>query len=254
MFLNARFPSSFLAALFLLCACGADGNALTNTQPSPLTVPGIVGWTNIERRQNGDLPALRPDPALDAIALARARDMIEHRYFAHVSLDGNSAESVAKDQSYGYITIGENIALGDFLNDDDLVQQWMGSPAHRENILKSQYTHMGAAAVQATYEDREQWFAVQIFAAPLSLCPPTDAAIQRRIEAAKTDIANLERRADDESAAIRSMPASSARNERIEAYDALIIDIQSRQKTMNDDITAYNASVEKRNLCIKRHQ
>jgi len=47
-----------------------------------------------------------------------------------------------------------------------LVAQWMDSPAHRENLLNPEMTHLGCATRRATIPDRAEFFySVQVFAA-----------------------------------------------------------------------------------------
>lgn len=245
------FASAVCCLLVTGCAAVDSGVPVPGED---LTVRGIVGWTNVERNQNGGLAPLEGDAGLDAVAEARALDMVERQYFAHVSDEGNSAESVAQEKGYGYVVIGENIALGNFRDDEDLVSQWMGSPSHRANILKTTYTHMGAAAVRAQFEGSEQWIAVQIFATPLSACPGTDLETAARIAEDKKTIAGMEEEAERKSDEVRNLPPSAERDERIAEYNDLVRRIRDLQGETNGLIDAYNASVERRNACLRSYQ
>lgn len=82
--------------------------------------------------------------------------MAKRGYFAHVAPDGEPwwrrVERIAGQA--GWRTLGENIAR-DQETASEAVIDWMRSPAHRENILASKYTHMGLSL--ARDGDREIW-------------------------------------------------------------------------------------------------
>jgi uncharacterized protein YkwD len=104
----------------------------TVVRETPLTVIGVIKFTNDRRRENGFI-ALAHSEELDAVARLRVKDMFAKQYFAHISPSGDGAVSAANEIRYDYIAIGENLALGNFLNDEDLVRAWMDSPGHRAN-------------------------------------------------------------------------------------------------------------------------
>jgi len=79
-----------------------------------LTRTGVIKWTNIQREKYGLLP-----------------------YFAYNSPSGVGVDDLAGNFGYKFIAIGENLALGNFENDEVLLQGWMNSPGHRENILNT---------------------------------------------------------------------------------------------------------------------
>ncbi len=129
----------------------------TATVAAKLTIAGTIKWTNTERRNNGALPPLAENSELDEIAALRLADMFKNQYFAHVSPTGSSAESVAKEVGYDYIALGENLALGDFSGDEDLVTAWMNSPGHRANILNTKYQEIGVAVKEGNYAGHSAW-------------------------------------------------------------------------------------------------
>ncbi|MCW2608557.1 MAG: hypothetical protein JWO60_3250 [Frankiales bacterium] len=61
---------------------------------------------------------------------------LEHRGDLGAVLGGCGATEVAENIAYGHVTA------------DQLVQMWMDSPGHRENILNAAYTHVGTGAVK----------------------------------------------------------------------------------------------------------
>jgi len=112
--------------------------AVEETPKSFLTQAGIIKWTNSQRKEY-DLPPLRENSELNALALIKAKDMLAEQYFGHISPAGEGVADLAEMIGYEFIIIGENLALGNFRDDQALVQGWMDSPGHRQNILNGQY-------------------------------------------------------------------------------------------------------------------
>ena len=102
------------------------------------------------RSQRG-LGTLAENAALDAAAAAHTDDMIAQRYFEHDSPDGGtfderilSAGYARKGQGW---SLGENLiwAEGDLASPTALMNAWMDSEGHRENILNPRYRELGLA-------------------------------------------------------------------------------------------------------------
>ncbi len=143
----------------------------------------LTALANGDRALEG-LGALEEDPALDAVAQAKADDMAAKGYFAHVSPDGKTPWSWLQAAGYEYSYAGENLAV-DFTDSIDVEKAWMNSPMHRANIMKKQYTRVGIAVAQGMYEGKPVTFVAQFFAAkkeegastPASTRPASAAAI-----------------------------------------------------------------------------
>ena len=88
-----------------------------------LTDAGIIADTNIQRAQNGNLPALTENATLDDIAALRMDDMFAQQYFAHVGPQGESALTVASSVGYSYLALGENLALGLYAGDAGVLRR-----------------------------------------------------------------------------------------------------------------------------------
>src|SRR5262249_8345343 len=110
-----------------------------------LTQAGVIKWTNIQRQENGALPALTVNAKLNESAQLKLKDMFAKQYFEHVSPSGVGPDGLANEVGYAYASIGENLALGNFADDRALVQAWMDSPGHRANILGKSYREIGVA-------------------------------------------------------------------------------------------------------------
>ncbi|MDO8600051.1 MAG: CAP domain-containing protein [bacterium] len=222
--------------------------------PAPavvLTPFGIFIGTNLERIQN-NLPVLQKNILLDAAASKKLQDMFLRQFFAHQSPDGGGAGDLAKDAGYEYINIGENLALGDFESDAELVQAWMDSLGHRENILGTRYTEIGIAVGKGIFEGRDTWLAVQIFARPLSACPVPDELLQESIEEKKQRIEDLSALAEIKKAELDAISKNEREryNAKVEEYNAIVIELNALVEEVKTLIEKYNGQVSIFNACV----
>jgi uncharacterized protein YkwD len=102
----------------------------------------ILAAMNRERRARG-LSTLRLNTTLSRAAGDRIGDMFAKNYFAHVSPDGIQPFVWASKRGYRYRLIGENLAVG--YRGTAVVDGWMRSPGHRENILEPSFDEVGIA-------------------------------------------------------------------------------------------------------------
>ncbi|MBD2773312.1 CAP domain-containing protein [Iningainema tapete] len=101
----------------------------------------VLDLTNQERAKNG-LSPLQANDELNYTAEKYAKEMSDRRFFSHTGLDGSKPWDRAKAVGYEAQTMGENIAAGQ-KTPQQVVQDWMNSPGHRANILRSQYKDLG---------------------------------------------------------------------------------------------------------------
>ncbi|WP_077296317.1 CAP domain-containing protein [Virgibacillus pantothenticus] len=106
----------------------------------------VVDLTNRERAKQG-LPALKVDTELSKVAREKSRDMATNGYFAHNSPTYGSPFDMMKKYGISYSTAGENIAKGQ-RSPQEVVNAWMNSQGHRENIMNAKFTHIGVGYVQ----------------------------------------------------------------------------------------------------------
>ena len=221
-----------------------------------LTSEGVLQYTNIQRYETEDLPSLTQDDTLDEIAMKRLEDMFAKQYFEHISPQGIGASDIAKEIGYEYITIGENIALGNFKDDQILVQAWMDSPGHRANILNSQYTKIGLAVKKGIYENDEVWIGGQIFALPLSACPQPSKLLESTIKDIQNQITSLQNSAEVLQKEIESEnPVSKNQiksyNKKVDDYNKIINQINALIVRQKEIISKYNIQVDILNKCVK---
>ncbi len=101
----------------------------------------VLDLTNVERQKAG-LAALKVDPKLMDSARAKSKDMSTQNYFSHTSPTYGSPFDQMKAYGISYRSAAENIARGQ-RSAEEVVNGWMASPGHRENILSSNFTHIG---------------------------------------------------------------------------------------------------------------
>ena len=120
---------------------------------SDVSIQQLLIITNEKRQENG-LSPLTIDNRLTQAATNKASDMFSKNYWAHNSPDGTTPWWFIKNAGYNYIYAGENLARG-FSNASDVVNAWMASPEHRQNMLSVNYQNVGfaVAAGSLTGED-----------------------------------------------------------------------------------------------------
>lgn len=105
----------------------------------------VVDLTNQERAKQG-LPALKADLELSKVAREKSLDMQKNNYFSHTSPTYGSPFDMMKQFGISYKAAGENIAKGQ-RTPQEVVNAWMNSSGHRQNILSSNFTHIGVGYV-----------------------------------------------------------------------------------------------------------
>ena len=115
----------------------ADTSSGTNDQ----FVARVIELVNIERSNDG-VPQLQTDPILMQAALYKCRDIINTGQFSHDSLTYGKAYALMGRFGIKYAAWGENIAAGQ-TSPEEVMDAWMNSPGHRDNILNELYQYIG---------------------------------------------------------------------------------------------------------------
>lgn len=123
----------------------------------------VIRLTNEKRAENG-LSSLIHNPALSQAAQAKATDMINQDYWAHVSPSGTQPWKFFTEAGYRYKYAGENLAR-DFADPVSAVNAWMASSSHRENLLSAKYKEIGVAVVDGDMNGVDTTIIVQLFGA-----------------------------------------------------------------------------------------
>lgn len=126
----------FLATIFVSVAAAA----------SDITRTTVLEQMNA-RRLASLLPPLRHDARLDLAAEDRMRDMEDQAYWGHTSPDGRSPFAWLLQRGYDYWFAGEILAAG-FETAEVLVDGWMESEGHRDNIMAPMFQECGIAIIE----------------------------------------------------------------------------------------------------------
>jgi len=141
-------PVVALIAVFIV---GLLTFALANA--SDITPQNIESAVNNERVSRG-LSPLKISPELQNAAVSKSTDMVLKNYFDHYAF-GQTPWMFILKSGYNYSVAGENLAKG-FSTSEGVVNAWMNSPAHRENILNPDYQDIGVGVVKGSYSENGQ--------------------------------------------------------------------------------------------------
>ena len=114
---------------------GSTSNSFSDFQEE------VIRLVNVERSKRG-LSELPFNTQLCNVATLKSQDMINNNYFSHTSPTYGSPFDMIKQFNISYKTAGENIAKGQ-KTPQEVVNAWMNSKGHRENILNSNFTDIG---------------------------------------------------------------------------------------------------------------
>ena len=121
--------------------------------------------TRCGQRSFQPAPPVRLSGTLASVAFGHAADMARHHYFEHEDLKGRSPAERVRAAGYREKLVGENIAYGP-KSAEEVVQGWLSSPGHCENIMDPRFAEMGVAYSQGHASKRGLYW-VQLLADPL---------------------------------------------------------------------------------------
>lgn len=126
-----------------------------------IAIQDLLTLTNQKRIENGQ-PPLTLNSQLTHAAQMKANDMFAKNYWAHIAPDGTTPWYFFKGSGYDYLYAGENLARG-FDTAADVVNAWMNSPTHRENLLSPNYKEIGFAVEEGNLTGSDTILVVQEF-------------------------------------------------------------------------------------------
>jgi uncharacterized protein YkwD len=115
-------------------------------------------------RSFASAPPVKLSGTLARVAFGHADDMARHNYFEHQDLAGHSPAERVRAVGYPEKLVGENIAYGP-QTAEEVVQGWLDSPGHCENIMDPRFAEMGIAYA-AGKSSKRGLFWVQLLVAP----------------------------------------------------------------------------------------
>lgn len=164
--LHTDFLTFYLVIAVLLTFGFKKLSPLTNVLgfATDITVNKLYQLTN-EQRAKLNLPALSYNDKLATAAEKKAADMFAKNYWAHFGPDGTTPWNFILGAGYKYEFAGENLAKN-FLFSQGVVDAWMASPTHRENIVRKDYSDVGYAVLNGTLNGEPTTLVVQMFGKP----------------------------------------------------------------------------------------
>lgn len=136
---TSKFALSTTALVFSILSAGAAGaESLTNEEQE------LVGLINQTRRDAG-LQPLQADAGLSAVARAHSLDMAITGFFSHSSPSTGDMGDRLSGAGIDFRAAGENIALNSDVRSAH--SSLMQSPAHRQNLMSHEVTHLGVGVV-----------------------------------------------------------------------------------------------------------
>ncbi len=124
----------------------------------------IIIQVNQVREMYG-APPLKENFSLNEAAQLKLNDMLKGQYFAHIDSQGRKPWDWIKATGYPYYYAGENLAMG-FLSSKSIVESWIDSPSHQQNLISRYFTETGVAVGKGSINGTEGIIVVQIFASP----------------------------------------------------------------------------------------
>ncbi len=220
-----------------------------------LSTNNIIDATNAERLKAG-LEPLVLNPKLVQSATVKTNDMITKQYFEHISPTGAGVADLGKQVGYEYVILGENLALGDFVDGNDVVAAWMNSPGHRANILNPNYQEIGVYAGKAIYQGRDVWFAVQHFGTARNACPMINTALKNSIDTINADLKARQAQIANDKASLEApdRPEGDEYKDRVTEFNKLVAEYNTALVISQEKIKLYNIQVSSFNACLTQYQ
>jgi uncharacterized protein YkwD len=121
----------------------------------------LLQLTNEKRAEKG-LKPLTMNTELSQAASKKADFMFAKNFWAHIGPDGTTPWYFIRNAGYDYVYAGENLARG-YTTAPDVVDAWMASPSHRENILSPNYSEIGFAVESGSLTGSDTVLVVEMF-------------------------------------------------------------------------------------------
>jgi uncharacterized protein YkwD len=126
------------------CSLSPDEQALLEAHNAARAEARICGGVSMPKA-----PPLDWNCTLGMIALAHSADMGDQDFFNHTGSDGLSPSDRMDNAGYPYRYAGENIAAGQ-PDVATVIQSWIDSPGHCENLMSAKFTEMGGGIYSTT--------------------------------------------------------------------------------------------------------
>jgi|GEM_PF-4257524 len=137
---------------------------LSDVFTSVISGEKIVELTNHARVADKAKPLI-VSSTLQKAAQAKANDMLKNQYFSHTTPKGETPWNFMNSQKYYFLYAGENLAM-QYDSAEHVVESWMQSAAHRDNLLSKRFTEIGVGMAHGIYQGAPTTIVVQMFGRP----------------------------------------------------------------------------------------
>jgi uncharacterized protein YkwD len=100
---------------------------------------------------------------LSRVAQRKAQSMADGSYFSHTSPSGKGPWQWLSESGYTYTEAGENLAVA-YSDEWNVVNAWMNSLSHKENVLRQNFDEAGVGQAIGTYKGKPAIFIVEFLA------------------------------------------------------------------------------------------
>lgn len=221
-----------------------------------LSSVGVIKLTNEIRVFEQGLGYLKVNDKLNKSAQIKVDDMFDQGYFDHISPSGLDVSDLGSKASYEYILMGENLAMGSFQTNEELIKAWMNSEGHRANIINKNYTEIGVAVKYGKYDGHNVWMAVQHFGLPKDACPVVDEVLKNSINFLNEKITEIGQDLIERKERIDNggLYEGMTTTEQIIKYNSIVNDFNDNLKDIKEKIDKYNEQVKSFNECLANIQ
>lgn len=98
-------------------------------------------------RENLGLDKLTANKKLGAAATIKAQELMDCGCFQHTLPSGQEPWDLIQAASYSYLQAGEILAEN-YNYSNDIIEAWMNSPGHRDNIINPNFKEFGIGIVK----------------------------------------------------------------------------------------------------------
>ncbi|KAJ8509438.1 hypothetical protein ON010_g18766 [Phytophthora cinnamomi] len=130
-------------SLALLLVAASASSSFSEAAPTGDYFAAMLARVNKERAAHG-ISVLCTNKKLQAAAQRHSNDMAKNNYMAHDGADGSTMSQRVTQAGYEWESVAENVAAGQE-DVESVMDEWMQSEGHRENILCADYTMFGTA-------------------------------------------------------------------------------------------------------------
>jgi hypothetical protein len=128
----------WLAALLIWVSAASEANPYQSDDQIIIAINAI--------RVSHGLHSLSDDPAASSAAKEHADELARRHTLSHWGLDGSRVAERYRSAGGTGLSAGENLGAGDSIH--VIIDAWMNSPSHRDNLLNKDWNALGIGSSQ----------------------------------------------------------------------------------------------------------